>query len=77
MITINCTFDGNPPPENVTWERNGTILDPNTTYVNIQTTYSELTLTLQGLEDSGTYMCVTANIIGIENSSEVNITVQS
>ena len=77
-ITINCTFDGNPTPENVTWKRNGTFLNPdNFTHisVNIQTTYTELTLTLQGLEDSGSYVCVTENIIG-KDSSVVNITVQ-
>ena len=79
MVTINCTFEGNPVPENVTWERNRTVLDPdNFTHisVNTQTTYTELTLTLQQLEDSGSYVCVTENIIGIERSSKVNITVQ-
>ena len=80
MITINCTFNGNPPPKNVTWERNGTVLDPNSfIYISINTesTYSKLSLIPQGLEDSGTYVCVTENIIGRDNSSEVNITVQS
>ena len=79
MVTINCTFDGNPAPENITWERNGTVLNPNNftlISINTQTTYTELTLTLQGLEDSGSYVCVTENIIGIERSSKVNITVQ-
>ena len=79
MITINCTFNGNPPPKNVAWERNGTVLNPNSSIyisVNTKTTYSELSLTPQELEDSGTYVCVTENIIGIENSSEVNITIQ-
>ena len=79
MVTINCTFEGNPVPENITWERNGTVLDTdNFTHisVDIQNTYTELTLTLQGLEDSGSYVCVTENIIGIERSSKVNITVQ-
>ena len=78
-VTIKCTFDGNPPPENVTWERNGTALDPNNfthISVNTQSTYTELTLTLQGLEDSGSYVCVTANILGMDKSSKVNITVQ-
>ena len=80
MITINCTFNGNPPPKNVTWEQNGTVLDPNSSIyisVTIESTYSELFLTPQGLEDGGTYMCVTENIIGRGNSSEVNVTVQS
>ena len=79
MVTINCTFKGNPAPENTTWERNEKALDPdNFTHisVNTQTTYTELTLTLQGLEESGSYVCVTENIIGIERSSKVNITVQ-
>ena len=79
MVTINCTFKGSPAPENVTWERNKTVLDPNNfthISVNTQSTYTELTLTLQGLEDSGSYVCVTENIIGIERSSKVNITVQ-
>ena len=78
MVTINCTFDGNPTPENVTWKHNGTILNPdNFTHisVDIQTTYIELTLTLQGLKDSGNYVCVTENILGMDNSA-VNITVQ-
>ena len=79
MIIINCTFDGNPAPENVTWKQNGTVLDPdNFTHisVDIQSTYSELTLVPQGLEDSGSYVCVTENILRIDNSSVVNITVQ-
>ena len=79
MVTINCTFDGNPAPENVIWQHNGTVLDTNNfthISVNTQTTYTELTLTLQGLEDSGSYVCVTENKIGIERSSKVNITVQ-
>ena len=78
MVTINCTFDGNPAPENIMWKRNGTVLDPdNFTHisVNTETTYTELTLTPQGLEDSGSYICVTENIIGMDNSA-VNITVQ-
>ena len=78
MVIINCTFDGNPAPENATWQHNGTVLNPdNFTHISIdtQTTYTELTLTPQGLEDSGSYVCVTENIIGID-SSAVNITVQ-
>ena len=78
MVTINCTFDGNPTPENVTWKQNGTVLNPdNFTHISVNTksTYTELTLTLQGLEDSGNYVCVTENIIGMD-SSAVNITVQ-
>ena len=64
----------------MTWERNGTVLDPNNSIyisVNTESTYSKLSLTPQGLEDSGIYVCVTENIIGRDNSSEVNITVQS
>ena len=78
MIIINCTFDGNPAPKNITWQHNGTVLNPdNFTHIliNTQTTYTELTLTLLGLEDSGSYVCVTENIIGID-SSVFNITVQ-
>ena len=77
-VIINCTFDGNPAPENVTWQHNGTVLNPdNFTHISVdtQSTYTELTLTLQGLEDSGCYVCVTENIIGID-SSAFNITVQ-
>ena len=78
MVTINCTFDGNPTPENVTWQQNWTVLNPdNFTHisVNTQSTYTELTLTLQGLKDSGSYVCVTENILGTD-SSAANITVQ-
>ena len=78
MVIINCIFDGNPTPENITWQHNGTVLNPdNFTHisVNTQSTFTELTLTLQGLEDSGNYVCVTENIIGMD-SSAVNITVQ-
>ena len=62
MVTINCTFDGNPAPENITWKQNGTFLNPdNFTHISddIQSTHSKLILTLQGLEDSGSYVCVT------------------
>ena len=79
MVTINCTFEGNPTPENITWERNGTVLDTDNfahISVNTQTIYTELILTVQEIEDSGSYVCVTENIIGIERSSKVNITVQ-
>ena len=79
MVTINCTFDGNPVPENVTWQQNGSVLDPdNSTHisVNTQTTYSELTLTPRGLIDSGRYVCVTENILGMDSATAVNITVQ-
>ena len=78
MVIINCTFDGNPAPENVTWQQNGTDLVPDNlshVSVNTQSTYTELTLTLQGLEESGSYVCVTENIIGMD-SSAFNITVQ-
>ena len=78
-VTIKCTFDGNPAPENVTWERNGTVLDSyNFAHISVnnQTTYSELTLIFQGLEDSGSYVCVTENTLGMDRSSKVNITVQ-
>ena len=79
MVTINCTFKGNPAPENITWERNRTVLDTdNFTHISVNTLaiYTELTLTLQGLEDSGSYVCVTENKIGVERSSKMNITVQ-
>ena len=78
MVIINCTFDGNPTPKKVTWQHNGTVRNPdNFTHisVNTQSTHTELTLTLQGLENSGNYVCVTENIIGMD-SSGVNITVQ-
>ena len=78
MVIINCTFDGNPTPKKVTWQQNWTVLNPdNFTHisVNTQSTYSELILTLQGLKDSGRYVCVTENILGTD-SSAVNITVQ-
>ena len=79
IVTINCTFKGNPAAENITWEQNRTVLNPNNfthISVNTQSTYTVLTLILQGLKDSGSYVCVTENIIGIERSSKVNITVQ-
>ena len=77
-VIINCTFEGNPVPENITWKRNGTVLNPdNFTHISIdtETAYTELTLTPQGLQDSGSYICVTESIIGMD-SSAVNITVQ-
>ena len=74
--TVNCTYVSNPPP-NVTWEHNGTVLESNEYItINTQSTYSELRISLQGLQNSGNYLCKAQNILGNDTSSTVSLTVQ-
>ena len=75
--TVNCTYVSNPP-SNVTWTHNGTVLRSNEYItINTQSTYSELIISpLQGLQNSGNYLCIAQNILGNDTSSTVSLTVQ-
>ena len=76
-ITINCTYgEGNPSSFNVTWERDGSLVDDTNSQIDTQPTHSELTLSGVQLNDSGSYVCIVGNTVGSTNSSTIIVAVQ-
>ena len=78
-ITFNCTFDSNPPVNNVDWNLNGVLLDPDTDpNVNliVEETFSLLEVTFSDISYGGEYQCVVDNGIDPPGSDDVGITIQ-
>ncbi len=78
MLTLNCTFDGNPSPS-VLWSHNGSMLDvqndPNIVET-ITDTYALLEVTFADITVSGEYACGVNNTIGIDQTDFTFFTVQ-
>ena len=77
QLTLNCSFEGNPPPS-VSWVHNGSMVD--TSDPNLSETltegYSLLDVTFIDINDTGEYVCVVNNSIGMNQSESVFFTVQ-
>ena len=79
-LTFNCTFDANPPVNNINWTLNGALLDPETDpnlNLMIEKTFSLLEVTVADINYNGVYRCVVDNDINPPDESEAGrITVQ-
>ena len=79
--TFACVFTGYPPP-NVTWERNGNLLQRGSRIQihemgnSITGRTSTLTVTDTTVEDTGNYICNASNSRGYKLSDSVLLTVQ-
>ena len=80
VLSLNCTFDGNPSPSIISWSHNGSQLDvqndPNLSET-ITDGYALLQVTFSSINVSGGYACGVNNIIGVDIITEFTfITVQ-
>ena len=78
ILTLNCTFDGNPSPS-ILWSHNGSMLDvpsnPNVVET-ITDTYALLEVTFVDITVSGEYACGVNNTIGLDQTDSTFFTVQ-
>ena len=83
VLTLNCTFDGNPSPSIILWShnasQNGSQLDvqndPNLSET-ITDSYALLQVTFSSINVSGDYACGVNNTIGVDQTEFTFITVQ-
>ena len=79
VLTLNCTFDGNPSPSIISWSQNATQLDvendPNLSET-ITDGYALLQVTFSSINVSGSYACGVNNTLGVDQTEFTFITVQ-
>uniref|UniRef100_A0A1X7SWE0 Ig-like domain-containing protein n=1 Tax=Amphimedon queenslandica TaxID=400682 RepID=A0A1X7SWE0_AMPQE len=77
-VIINCTYETYDSSIDVKWERNDSLLDPNSDpYITVitQSSYSELTISSLTQQYIGGYQCIVTNGAGSIKSGKVNVTI--
>ena len=78
-LVLNCTFEGNPTPNTISWSHNKSEVfpasDPNLSQTDTNT-YSLLEVNFVNINISGEYACGVNNSFGIDQTSFTFITVQ-
>ena len=65
-LQLSCSYQGIPPPNNVTWRHNDTDLLPSDPDITIEFDDTSTTLTRTNLpaNGGGSYVCIATNVVG-------------
>ncbi|XP_078584654.1 nephrin-like [Branchiostoma floridae x Branchiostoma japonicum] len=72
-VSLTCTADSNPAPDNFSWTMDGTTLTGTTSADGFSLT---TTITAISYQQAGTYTCTAGNGIGTGDSGGTNVTVE-